>query len=77
VSAEKHSLVSTTATRAKSSALETQELNEASTSNHSQSAESNSLTKLDEMASARLTGSREGMVFDDNYQGMILKIYTL
>ena len=39
-----------------------------------QATEINSSTKVEEMAAARLTGSREGMVFDDSFEGRIFSM---
>lgn len=37
---------------------------------NTQATEINSSTKVEDMATARLTGSREGIVFDDKFEGM-------
>ena len=61
----------------KSSSFNTPRQSEGSTSrNITQTSDSS--TKVEEMASARLTGSREGMVFDDTFEGMVLlSLYKL
>ena len=70
VSAEKQVLISQTKLATSNGQGEAS----SSHNNNSQAIESISSAKVDEMASG-LRGSREGMVFDDTFEGMILKIY--
>lgn len=69
VSADKHSMTDSGLRKPSST------ISQISTSRHHSQPPDSGLDKLDEMGSSR--GSREGIVFDDTFEGMTLKIQYL